>query len=319
MTRSLLLLGGSGYFGKSVLDANRRDVVDVGIDEILILSRSASRLARSHPDLVGENVRLIDADIRTLQELPSATWTIDAAVSTQVANYESDPERQRIAIEEAAAHVCHLVRKAELKTKFMYVSSGAAYGPTTQLSGPISESELPIPYPEGSGYKAAYGAGKLAAEAHVRKLAEDGFPAVVARAFAFVGPFLPTDQHYAIAEFVTAAHAGKSIQVRTLHRVMRSYLHSDDLARALVQFTDLADDTGTVVNLGSANGIELRELAKRVASRFGVATEVIAAIPSPVDWYVPDMTLARSRFGFEERISLDQALDEMVSSISMSN
>jgi len=60
--------------------------------------------------------------------------------------------------------------------------------------------------------KAAYSRAKRAAESIVRELAASAnVPTRIARCFAFVGPWLPTDEHFAIGNFIGNALRGEPI------------------------------------------------------------------------------------------------------------
>jgi nucleoside-diphosphate-sugar epimerase len=311
--KSVLLIGGSGFFGKSFLDARHRGVLGNQVERVTILSRSASRLAVTNPELMDSTVTLVDADMTKLEFLPEADITIDAAASTHVEDYQNDPDGERSRISMAAAHLSDLVRAARKPTKLLYVSSGAAYGSCYGLSGPIREVEGSYIFESGEGYKATYGEGKFLAEKHIRNLASDGLEVLIARAFSFVGRYLPTDQHYAIGDFIGAARSGGPVQLTSTRRVVRSYLHADDLARGLFIYALAADCSGQVVNLGSPTAIDLHEVAAMVAEKFNVSLEKPELSDAQGDWYVPDMTLARERLGFTPSIGLSQAIDELVS------
>ncbi len=310
--KSLLLIGGSGFFGKSFLDARRRGVAGTEVDRVTILSRSATRLESAHPELLDQSVTLLDGDITKLKVLPEADLTIDAAASTNVVDYQDDPEAQCALIAAAAENLCALVRSARTPTKLLYISSGAAYGSTLGRSKPIRESDPMSPFGPDDGYKAAYGRGKQIAEEHLRNLATEGFDVSIARAFSFVGRYLPINQHYAISEFVRSAQFGKPVRIKSIRPVVRSYLHADDLARALITYVLAADSSGLAVNLGSADSVTLREVADMVAKRFNVAVEASELSDSPADWYVPDMSLAHEHLGFSPRINLSEAIEDLV-------
>jgi dTDP-glucose 4,6-dehydratase len=259
-----------------------------------------------------QSVTLVDGDITKLEALPEADFTIDAAASTNVADYQRDPEAQCSLIAAAAENLCALVRAARTPTKLLYVSSGAAYGSTLGLSRPIRESDTVLPYGPDDGYKAVYGRGKQIAEHHLRNLAAEGFNVSIARAFSFVGRYLPTDQHYAISDFMEAARSGEPVRITSTRPVVRSYLHADDLAKALITYVFAADSRGLTVNLGSGDAINLHDLARMIAEAFNVSVETSGVSDSPADWYVPDMTLAHEHLGFSPRINISKAIEESV-------
>ena len=49
---SLLIIGGSGFFGKSILDAYKRGLLDQwGITSVKVLARNATALEHTNPEL----------------------------------------------------------------------------------------------------------------------------------------------------------------------------------------------------------------------------------------------------------------------------
>lgn len=96
VARSLLLIGGSGFFGKSFLDAYRRGLLAPwSIDRIIVVARSASALRLDHPRLVGTGVTLLNADVARVDDLPAADFVVHAATSTDARRYAENPTAER--------------------------------------------------------------------------------------------------------------------------------------------------------------------------------------------------------------------------------
>jgi hypothetical protein len=67
----LLIIGGTGFFGKSILDLFNKGCLDIyGIEEIYILARRTDEFARNYPELINEKIKLISADISACSALP---------------------------------------------------------------------------------------------------------------------------------------------------------------------------------------------------------------------------------------------------------
>ncbi len=254
--KTLLLTGGTGFFGRSILDAFRRGLLaPFGIGRIVAVARHASRLPVEAPELCGAAIELVDADVLCLDSTFDADVLIHAAASSDAQRYRVDPAAETRIIVEGTRRVCELVRNAARRPRLLYVSSGAVYG--RQPSALTALGEDAPPTADADPDKAAYAQAKRAAEAIVRDLADgSGATARIARCFAFVGPWLPTDRHFAIGNFIGNALRGEPIEVRARHPVIRSYLHADDLSVWLAA----ARDRG---------GRPVRDLQRRVGrSRF---------------------------------------------------
>jgi dTDP-glucose 4,6-dehydratase len=193
--------------------------------------------------------------------------------------------------------------------RFLFVSSGAVYG-----KQPPEMTHIPETYngaPDPMDPNSAYGEGKrvgelLCATAH----REHGLETTVARCFAFVGPGLPLDAHFAIGNFIRDAMRGDPIRVKD-GTPYRSYLYAADLAIWL--WTILFKGASChPYNVGSDQEITIAELAHAVASTLGGCVEPLP--PSTPNFnsspsrYVPSVDRARSELGLRPLVTLETAI-----------
>jgi len=187
------------------------------------------------------------------------------------------------------------------------VSSGAAAGPQPREIECLPEDHPGAPASHGGD---AYATGKRAAEALVATT--DGeIDVVTARAWAFVGPHLPLDAHFAAGNFLRDAIAGRPIQIGGDGTPLRSYLYAADLAVWLWTLL-VKGENRRVYNVGSDETVSIAELARRCAALHSPPLPVhIARAASPGQAplrYVPDIGRARTEMGLEVWIPLDDAL-----------
>jgi dTDP-glucose 4,6-dehydratase len=158
----------------------------------------------------------------------------------------------------------------------------------------------------------AYGEGKRLAE-HLCTLYARcyGIEAKIARGFAFVGPYLPLDAHFAIGNFIRDALAGGPIAVGGDGTPLRSYLHAADLAIWLWKIL-FRGVPCRAYNTGSDVEVSIAALARAVAAALAPGRQVRIARPASPDQprqvYVPEICRAREELGLEVWIPLEEAI-----------
>lgn len=283
---------------------------------ITALTRSLATYRTAHPHLNHESrLRLVEADLcdpNCLSEVSGVTHVIHAA---SMVNQQANPAQAIEALDVIGAGTANLARWATRNAcrRFLYLSSGAVHGPSSEIPTPTREDAPcgPIVLDE----TAAYGVGKRLAELlaclHTRNSATE---TVIARIWSCVGPRLPLRGHFAIGSFVADALAGRPITVTGDGADVRSYLYAGDLAVWLWTLL-MRGDAGRPYNVGSDAPITILELARMVDASVGSAgVEVRGSRPAgrPSSHYVPDISQARSSLGLEPRITLDEGIRRMV-------
>lgn len=313
---TLLIIGGTGFFGKSILDVFQRGgLARWGIERVIAMSRHATRLRDEAPWLVAERVELLCADIAQVDALPAADFVIHAAASTDARKYKEQPAQERRNIEAGIDNYCRLAGRYHASSKIVYASSGAVYGTQpADLEGVpedfISDDQERIPEE-----KREYVYGKRAAEDAVRQLGAQGLSISIARCFAFVGPWLPRDQHFAIGNFLNDGLHGRPVTVKASKQVYRSYMHADDLVEWLMTIAAHAGPECPCYNVGSEQAVLMGELAHVVAKQFDVPVSVAAITDADIDRYVPSTRKAARELGLHLTRDLQTAVAESILSV----
>lgn len=317
---SLLVIGGTGFFGKSILDAYRRGLLTSwGIDRIEVVARKARNLSILNPELMSANVFLHDLDITSCNHLPYADYVIHAAASTDARDYLSKPEEGRKNIQLGTANFCKLVATHLSKSKIVYVSSGAVYG---QQPGQMNHLEECFQLQDLNALnlgKRDYAAAKRNGETYIEALGRElGFDVAIARCFTFVGLYLPRNQHFAIGNFMEDGLNRRPIQVNALHPVYRSYLYADDLVSWLMTIANKANPACPIVNVGSDEAILVGDLANKVADYFDVKVHIPTFSSLAVDRYIPSIKRAME-MGCKKPLNLDAALNASFNALERYN
>ncbi|WP_024850573.1 NAD-dependent epimerase/dehydratase family protein [Hydrogenovibrio kuenenii] len=311
---SLLIIGGTGFFGKSILDGFNRGLLGKwNIQKIIVMARNPGKLKSEAPELLSDKVELFSADIAKVDSLPDADYVIHAAASTDASKYLSQGEEERKNIISAALNYCRLAPIFHKNSKIVFCSSGAVYGQQPSGVGFLEENMDFGDAENLAENKKAYAYAKRDSEKAFQSLAVDNNMNVsVARCFAFVGKYLPRDQHFAIGNFIADTLKGQSIQVKAPHLVYRSYMYSDDLVEWLMTLCGSGNQNCPIYNVGSDISIELRDLANLLADISGREHISYVKTSDYIDRYVPSVDLAKHSLGVSLRTDLRTALSQIL-------
>lgn len=106
------------------------------------------------------------------------------------------------------------------------------------------------------------------------------------RLFAFYGPGLQLDRHFAISDFVKHGQSGKPIYVNGNPSNLRSYLYPTDAIKQILTQTKL--ECLPYSQIGSPVGRSLLNVAKEVGNLYKVKTEISSTYIETVNNYVPE-------------------------------
>src|SRR5690606_8347055 len=121
-----------------------------------------------------------------------------------------------------------------------------------------------------------------------------GLELKVARCFAFAGPHLPLDAHFAFGNFLRDASLRNHVSVGGDGTAVRSYLYAADLVVWLLTIL-VRGESCRPYNVGSERAVTIRELAARIAAQSGCEYSVAhEAGTEPPDVYVPSIARART-------------------------
>lgn len=307
----LFLTGGTGFFGQWLLESFTAAVDEGALDaKVVVLTRSPERFREKAPHLATHPaVELLEGDVTEFDLAAPALEGITLLIHAATTSSEPVPAAQMAdTITLGTRRVLQLALARKVK-RFLFVSSGAVYGTQPPALAHVGESYLGAPALSPTPLN-VYGEAKRMAEllcqiAH----AEEGLPVVTARCFAFVGPHLPLDAHFAIGNFIRDALAGQPIHIGGDGTPVRSYLYAADLAIWLWTML-LRGEAGRIYNVGSPEEISIGDLARTVGELFHcpvtVATEPVSGtLPTR---YVPDTRRAECELGLIRTSTLPDAI-----------
>ena len=308
----LFITGGTGFVGCWLLEtfawANSR----LGLKSCaLVLTRNPNAFIGKAPHLANyPAIEFLSGDVRTFSpptgQLP---FIIHGAAESSTKLNTEQPLMMLEVIVRGTMRVLDFAERAGTK-KLLYLSSGAVYG-----RQPATMTHIPEDYPGGpdtTDIKSAYAEGKRTGELLCALASKRShLQTKIARLFAFVGPYLPLDVHFAVGNFIRDGIAGGPIRVKGDGTPYRSYLYAADLAVWL--WTILFRGESCVpYNVGSEQALSVGDLAGRVAACFPQPVKVhVVGKPEPgvpAERYVPSVQRAFSSLGLSQTVELEQAV-----------
>jgi len=281
------------------------------------MARNAERLKTEIPELLDSRIQLLTGDIGKANSVPYADYVIHAAATTDARSYLDQPEAEKRNIQGATYNYCRLAKSMHSRAKILYVSSGAVYGPQPPDLDNLNEAYLLDGLRGFVGGKLHYAIAKRDAESSIQELGGQGINVAIARCFAFVGSWLPRDQHFAIGNFIEDGFLGRPINVKSTIPVYRSYMHADDLIYWLMTICDSANLGCPIYNVGSDESISIGQLADLISKRFEVEVIKSELSQGAIDRYIPSINKAKNELGLKLSMDLTSAINKTVVDIRM--
>ena len=307
----IFITGATGFFGcwllETLLWANRR--LDLKT-RVTALSRNPVAFKDKAPHLAtNPALELLTGDVQDFR-MPAGTFShvIHAATESSVELNQQYPQRMFDTIVEGTRRCLEFAQAAGTH-KFLFLSSGAVYGTQPPEIANISEEAATGPHPLDPA--SAYAEGKRAAEL-LCAMASRGaaLEPKIARCFAFVGPYMKLDAHFAIGNFIRDQLRGGPIRVSGDGSAVRSYMYAGDLMVWLWTILFRGQPL-RAYNVGSEEAVTIGELAQAVADALPpeVRVEILGKQQGgPPHRYVPSTARARRELGLSCRVPLAEAI-----------
>ncbi|HEY8099794.1 MAG TPA: NAD(P)-dependent oxidoreductase [Burkholderiaceae bacterium] len=315
MNRNFFITGGTGLIGRALMRQLLPQIEALGISSITLLTRDPEKFSQLAPDIANHKaVRLLKGDLATVV-LPTDSYTDiihgaadtnDSFIQDRIAYFWDITAGTKRILDFAAQCGCN---------RFLYLSSGAVYGP-----GQYPETGIPEDWalaPSLADEKSTYGQAKRASEHLCRLYSKQmGMAVKIARIFAVIGEEMPLDGRYAIGNFIHDAlsETSDAITIKGDGTPIRSFLHVDDVAQWLLKI-HASDTPQDVFNVGSDISVSIKQLAE-IVSKNSPSKKPVVVTQKERDYagrsvYLPDCTHVRTALGVTQTIDLESAVQKI--------
>jgi dTDP-glucose 4,6-dehydratase len=196
------------------------------------------------------------------------------------------------------------LRKLPGLEKYVHISTPEVYGSTDGL---LKETRSYNP-------STPYATSRAACDMSLHNFLENyGFPVVWTRAANVYGP--GQQLYRVIPRMVMAILTGKKLQLHGGGHSIRSFIHIDDVASATWEIAQKAAP-GNIYHISTDRFVSIRDLVKLVCERMGEQFDKHVEEAPERDGkdaaYLLDAAKVRADFGWQDRISLEEGVDQTI-------
>jgi len=302
--RRAVVTGGAGFLGSHLCER----LLDDGVS-VVCLDNFLTGDARNVDHLIGRRgFRLVDCDLTDFVHVPG-----EVDLVAHLASAASPEDYLRLPVETlkvgglGTLHALGLA--AEKGARFVLASTSEVYGDPREH--PQKETYWGNVNPVGprSVYDEAKRYGEALATAY---RTARGVDTAIVRIFNSFGPRMRLDDGRAIPNFIRQALAGEPLTITGDGSQTRSICYVDDTVRGILAVAYAAEPGP--VNIGNPEEVTIRELAETVRELAGSDAPLVEIARPEDDPRVrrPDVTLARTRFGWAPEVPVREALRETI-------
>jgi dTDP-glucose 4,6-dehydratase len=301
----VLVSGGAGFVPSHLVDALvARGCTVIAVDNFITGSKENVAHLADHPRFA-----LVEGDITEgiPAHHPAFGARFDAVLHMASPASPTDfPTRPIEILRVGSLATFHLLDRAVADgARFIMASTSEAYGDPQVHPQPESYWGNVNPVGVRGVYDEAKRFSEAATMAYHRAR---GLDVGIVRIFNTYGPRMRPDDGRAIPTFINQALRGQPITVHGTGTQTRSICYVEDLVRGILLLLD-STEIGPI-NCGTEHELSIRELAALIVKLTGSSSEVtfVGRTADDPEMRRPDLTLARTRLGFEPVVAPEEGL-----------
>lgn len=281
-TSEILVMGGTGFIGKWLIASLGYAQLAGHQINITVLSRNP----RAHlGDFSNEAFQISwlenDVSKHSNLDVEKYKFIVNAATPSSAKTGAIHPSYVYDSIVCGNLSILQSAHHPELR--YIFLSSGAVA--VLEKSEPIINRKKCESHHLGD-LSSAYSHGKRFAEIDISKARETiGLNAQALRLYAFAGPGLPMDQHFAVGNFMKNYLLAETIEIKGNPKTKRSYMYPTDLVIHILQSV-ISKETKTI-EVGSTEVVSIGELATLIISDTNSLGFTNGDITQPITSYFP--------------------------------
>jgi UDP-glucose 4-epimerase len=305
MKKNILITGGAGFIGANLA----KRCISEGY-EVLIVDNLSTGMLENIP----EGAQFVNMDIAQGVEyeiLPNIDFDVIFHLAAQSSGEISNekPELDLVANTLGTLLLLKWCMKKNIK-RFIYASSMAVYGDTTNVPVPENEPCKPLSF---------YGITKLAGEHYVQHFYREELQTTCFRMFSVYGPGQNMEnlKQGMVSIFMAYLLKGEPILVKGSKDRFRDFIYIDDVVEAWMQALDNPNSSGKIYNLGTRKKTHVYELIREEIKALGLDPDSYpvkyeGTTPSDQFGLYADISKIKADIGWNPEVSLADGLQIMI-------
>ena len=305
--REVTVLGGTGFIGTWLISflCSANEKLDLNLSVIsptrhVEQARKKLKLQKNDPvDFISLDFEKYQGDFETQSD-----FYILGLTPTVKSTGSNNGELILSSTQNAIDFITKCVSKSRIFPNVLHLSSGAIYEDfKTKV---LTERTVETIISNDPYIKAKYFIEKNLLELNDKNLIKSANP----RLFAFMGPHLKLDEHFAIGNFMNDCLNGKNISVNGNPQTTRSYLYPTDLVIWLIKL--LVKPTNLPLNFGSEKSMTMEEIANNLSVTFEDRKIDYKNPESPISHYVPSIENTKKYLGVSQSVSFSEGIERWI-------
>lgn len=314
--KTIFITGGTGFFGvwlqMSFVFINRKLNLNANV---IILTRDKAKFLQKNPWLKEySELSFLEGNISTFNFVEgNVDYIIHAATEASVKLNLENPLTMFDTIVNGTKRILDFAKLKKVKS-FLLTSSGAVYGKQPSDLRALTEDYIGAPVSNESS--SVYGEGKRMAEVLCSVYYEHfQIPIKIARCYAFIGPYLPLDSHFAAGNFIKNVLNKEDIIIEGDGTPFRSYMYASDLMVWLWTIL-FAGENNRPYNVGSDIAVSISSFADLVLEVADIK-DIRVHVKSPLSGipslrYVPNVDRAINELGLHVQCDLKESIKKTI-------
>lgn len=249
----------------------------------------------------------LNHDLDALMELierEKPSYVVNFAAQSMVAESWKNPDHWFMTNVVSTVRFHDRLRSCNFLEKYVHVTTPEVYGST---SGSIDES---APFNPSTPYAVSRAAGDMSLKTFFNAYK---FPVVFTRAANVFGP--GQQLYRIIPRTILFIKLGRKLQLHGGGHSERSFIHMHDVSDATMRIM-IHGVPGETYHISTSRVISVRHLVQMICVRMGVkfedSVEVVGERLGKDAAYTLNSTKLRSQLGWQDRVSLEQGIDEAI-------